>query len=103
MQKHHCLDDLRALHLHLHLEAATTQCGSRAVDLGLLSVLIRKQTPKTGFDFGLAVLTLAGLWPLYACRIVGLLDVSRIPQLLPTSVEYLHLNLDSMTFDVVKL
>ncbi len=43
---------------------------------------------------GLAILTLAGLWPLKACSIEGPFDVGQIAGLLPHTLHHLHVQVD---------
>jgi len=44
---------------------------------------------------GLAILTLAGLWPLKACSIDGPFDVYQIAGLLPQTLHHLHVTVDT--------
>jgi len=52
---------------------------------------------------GLAILTLAGLWPLKACSIDGPFDVYQIAGLLPQTLHHLHVKVDADHRDYHKI
>ncbi len=54
-------------------------------------------------ESGLAILMLAGLWPLKACRIEGTFDVYQIAGLLPQTLHHLHVELDLYHRDFDKI
>ena len=54
-------------------------------------------------ESGLAILMLAGLWPLKACRIEGPFDVCQIAGLLPQTLHHLHVDFDLYHRDFDKI
>ena len=73
-----------------HQQQYFARLQNMSVSLAKTAAAIVHDDMPTLAAFGVAILTLAGLWPLKVCSIDGPLDVHQIAALLPQTLHHLH-------------